>query len=281
MKYSNRIFIWGKFPLDNIDTKCLTEKIVRWGIGSGETPRIIYYANIHQLRLFDENQDYRRAVNRADLVYPDGIGAVIAGGLCGYRMNGRSTANDFYTRVFEEWGKRKVRIFLLGGKKNVVELAKIKLELKFENLIIVGTQHGYFHSSKVVNKLIRRCRPEVILVGMGSPKQEIWIEENEEKLKGLNLVWAVGGLFNYLSGDWVRAPKPFLITGTEWLFRFITEPAKMIPRYLKGLYSLFGQTATYWLRNSFFKKRSRQNPPGDVKKIDLIRVKIVKKRGSY
>ena len=104
-------------------------------------------------------------------------------------------------------------------------------------LDVVGSHHGYFevgspHNDRVIEH-IREHRPQIVLVGMGTPKQELWVDRYAEEFDGA-VVWTVGALFDYVSGHIPRAPRWLSDNGLEWIFRLAIEPSRMWRRYLIG-----------------------------------------------
>src|SRR5205807_8341367 len=97
--------------------------------------------------------------------------------------------------------------------------------------------HGYFamgshHDDRVVEH-INSCRPDILLVGMGTPKQELWVQRHADRLN-VDVVWTVGALFDFVSGRVPRAPGWLADNGLEWIFRLAVEPRRMWRRYLLG-----------------------------------------------
>lgn len=125
----------------------------------------------------------------------------------------------------------KGKIFLLGGKEGVVEKVKEKLDTK-----VVGTEHGHQDLKKVIKK-INKAKPEILLVGLGSPKQEKWIYENLAKMPSVKMAVGVGGAFDFISGRVKRAPKFLQKIGLEWLWRLILQPWR-IKRVFEGVIGL-------------------------------------------
>jgi N-acetylglucosaminyldiphosphoundecaprenol N-acetyl-beta-D-mannosaminyltransferase len=118
--------------------------------------------------------------------------------------------------------KKNYSIFLLGGKKEVVEKLTEKLRDRYKNLK-VGYQNGYFSDEgEVINK-IKADQPDIVFVSLGFPKQEIWIDENSKKLN-VPLMIAEGGSFDFISGKTNRAPIWVRKIGLEWLVRLIRQP---------------------------------------------------------
>jgi len=123
------------------------------------------------------------------------------------------------------------RIFLLGGKEGVAKKVKEKLNTK-----VVGTEHGHQDLKKVIKK-INKAKPEILLVGLGSPKQEKWIYENLAKMPSVKMAVGVGGAFDFISGRVKRAPKFLQKIGLEWLWRLILQPWR-IKRVFEGVFGL-------------------------------------------
>lgn len=124
--------------------------------------------------------------------------------------------------------KLKGRVFLLGGGEGIVEKVKERL-----NTEIVGTEHGYQDLDRVIVR-INKAKPDVLLVGLGSPRQEKWIYENLKKMPSVKMAIGVGGAFDFISGRIKRAPKFLQKIGLEWLWRFILQPWR-IKRIYNGV----------------------------------------------
>jgi len=133
-------------------------------------------------------------------------------------------------------------IYLLGGKGNVAERAKKWLEDKYPGVRIVGTHSPSEESmaqldhSEILDR-IHRAKPEILLVALGNPKQEKWIWMNRRRL-GVPVAMGVGGSFEIIVGDVQRAPRWVQACGLEWAMRFVQEPARLGPRYLRDFLGL-------------------------------------------
>lgn len=172
-----------------------------------------------------ENENFLKIVKNADIVVPDGEGIVLTLRILkGVRME-KIAGIDLMVELIRLASKRGYRIFLLGSKRHVVEEVKRKLEERFGNLI-VGSNDGYFKEDEDVIESINRSNADILFVGMGSPKQELWMAKNMEKLKPVILM-GVGGSFDVLSGYRKRAPKLFIKLKLEWLFRMLQDPRKL------------------------------------------------------
>jgi len=235
--------------IDTLDTQNFLGRILEL-LESGRKAKVMY-VNADCMLQSLENKTYRRILNKADLVYADGVGVVWGARLYGYRIPGRSTAADFMPHLCRAFAKRGYRIYLLGAREGVAEEAAASLLKQAPGLDVAGVRHGYFgmaESHRIV-ETINAARPDVLLVGLGAPAQEIWIEENENNLD-VPLIWGVGGLFDFLSGRTRRGPRWLLDNGFEWICRLIVEPRRLWRRYLLGN----GRFLLQVLRFRFFQK---------------------------
>ena len=128
-------------------------------------------------------------------------------------------------------------VYLLGSEPGVAADAAERLHRWYPPLDVAGTHHGYFelgseHDERVIEDINAR-RPDIVLVGMGSPKQELWVQRNAHRVD-TDVLWTVGALFDYVSGRVPRAPAWLADNGLEWIFRLAIEPQRMWRRYLLG-----------------------------------------------
>jgi N-acetylglucosaminyldiphosphoundecaprenol N-acetyl-beta-D-mannosaminyltransferase len=128
-------------------------------------------------------------------------------------------------------------IYLLGSEPRVAGEATARLRRWYPRLTVAGSHHGFFdigspHAERVVEDINER-QPDILLVGMGTPKQEQWVEAYADRLD-VDVCWTVGALFDYVSGRVPRAPGWLSDNGLEWIFRLGVEPQRMWRRYLLG-----------------------------------------------
>jgi N-acetylglucosaminyldiphosphoundecaprenol N-acetyl-beta-D-mannosaminyltransferase len=200
-----------------------------------------------------KNERYRQTLNRADLVYADGVGIVWGARLWGHRLPDRSTAADFMPDFCKTFAEHGLRVYLMGARQGIAKEAADCLLKKVPNLRIVGTQHGYFKQEETeeIKQRINLARPDVLLIGLGAPYQEFWIEDNISELD-VPVIWGVGGLFDFISGRTKRGPQWLLDHGFEWLCRLVVEPRRLWRRYLIGN----SKFVLYILWHRFIVKRS-------------------------
>jgi exopolysaccharide biosynthesis WecB/TagA/CpsF family protein len=180
-------------------------------------------------------RDYRAVLQGADRVLPDGIGVNLA---CRMRKIAL-VANLNGTDLFPELCKRAVAadlsIFLLGAGRGVAEAAAANVQALFPGLRIAGTQDGYFEETETARivQQINDSKADILLVAMGAPQQELWIDAHRHDLE-VPVCMGVGGLFDFYSGRIPRAPLWMREIGLEWMWRLMQEPGRMWRRYVIG-----------------------------------------------
>jgi len=206
-----------------VDTYSMQETVarIRQAIESKSQIRVVT-ANPEIIYASERNEKLRKLINSADIVTADGIGVVWAAQRLGNPVAERVTGIDLVQALLPIAHEDKWRIFFLGGKLGVAEQAGDQVALKNRE-ITWDAMHGYFGSeeeSGVLDK-IRNFKPDLLLVGLGAPRQESWIAEHP----GLAVVSiGVGGSFDALAGIVVRAPKRIQELHVEWLYRLCKEP---------------------------------------------------------
>ena len=163
----------------------------------------------------------------------DGIGLKIGGFILGHSHLPDLNGTDLFPLVMERIRHRDLRLFLLGGRREVAERAASSIGRRYPKAHVVGFHTGYFGSkeeSHIVDE-IRKHRPHALLVGLGFLRQEEFALRYLDELE-VPLIWTVGGLFDFLSGAKPRAPRLLRKCRLEWLFRLLLEPRRMWHRYL-------------------------------------------------
>src|SRR3954449_4635152 len=211
----------------------------------------VSYVNAHVLNQTSSNPQLRRALQASHLVYCDGYGVRLAAKTIGLPVPHRMTGADWIWGVAalcEESGRS---LYLLGSDPGASSEAASALRRWYPRLEVCGSHHGYFdigspHNERVVEHINER-RPDILLVGMGTPQQELWTERYFDRIDA-RVVWTVGALFDYLSKRIPRAPHFMSDNGLEWVFRLAMEPRRMWRRYLLGnplfLYRVWGERRT-------------------------------------
>jgi N-acetylglucosaminyldiphosphoundecaprenol N-acetyl-beta-D-mannosaminyltransferase len=221
------------FPLWAVDTSgliaLLTDRANR-GVRS-----TVCYLNAHSWNLARRDPEFGRLLGSADVLYADGMSFVWASRLLGSPLPCRLSSADYVDQFALACAARHVDLFLLGGREGVAHQAGVRLEQIAPGLRVVGSAGGHFDSSEnaALTEAINRARPHILLVGMGSPRQERWAVANRERL-AVPVIWTVGALFDYLANVEIRAPQWLCKIGFEWLFRLAMDPKGKAGRYLFG-----------------------------------------------
>lgn len=181
------------------------------------------------------NEALFSALSSADLSLADGVGIISAAKRMGTPLPERVTGIDTAYSVLQKLAEIAGSVYLFGAKPGVAELAAEKLIDQFPSLNIVGTHHGYFDKDEEIISDIKQKSPDLLIVCLGSPRQEIWAHENKKKLSGVGVIMCLGGALDVWSGNIKRAPSFFIKLHLEWLWRMLCEPNRMkeLPKMLK------------------------------------------------
>ena len=183
-----------------------------------------------------KNEEFANILHKADLVIPDGVGVKIGLKIKGVNAQ-RIAGIEFSHRLIEECSKDNFSVGLIGAKPNIIEKAAQNLKSEFENLNISYVQDGYFQEKEAVLAELKEKNPQLLLVAMGSPRQEEFIKEARILLP-LSVMIGVGGSFDVWSGEVERAPKIYQKLGIEWVYRTVKEPWRLkrifptLPKFL-------------------------------------------------
>ena len=175
---------------------------------------------------FYKNDKIKKLFNKEKYQIADGIGIVWASKFNKKLITERITGIDLMEKICEKSAIENKTIFLCGSSPGVAEKTKEVLEKKHKNIKIIGACSGYITEKEMV-KLINNSKPDIIFLALGSPKQEMFILNNKNKLKS-KIIMPVGGSFDVISGNIKRAPKIFINTKSEWFYRMIKEPKRII-----------------------------------------------------
>ena len=202
-------------------------------------PALVLNANVHCLNLCYEDPALRDFLNRAEVVFCDGAGVMLAAKVLGGRIPERITYADWAWQLASFAATQGFSIYFLGARPGVAEEAARGLKRRYPALKIAGAHHGYFdHSAgspanEAVVQEINASSPDILLVGFGMPLQEYWLMENRHRLD-VGVVLTGGAVFDYVSGRLRRGPRLLTESGFEWLARLLIEPRRLWRRYIVG-----------------------------------------------
>lgn len=165
-------------------------------------------------------------LNDNNILVPDGISIIKKAKQYNINIKERITGVDISSKALEICNKNKKSIYLFGSKKEVLDKLIININQKYPNINIVGFSDGYVEDKDKIMQEIISLSPDLILIALGVPNQELLINKYIEKAKK-GVFIGVGGTFDVLSGCKKRAPKLFIKLNLEWLYRIIYEPTRL------------------------------------------------------
>lgn len=184
-------------------------------------------ANPETFMISEKNEDVRKMLlDKETIMVPDGIGVLKAGKKIGYNIEERITGIDIANELLKIGNEQKKSIYLFGSKQEVIDSMKIVIKEQYPNLKLVDTSNGYVTDKDKVFDEIVKLEPDIVLVALGIPLQEMLIYKHLNRFKK-GIFVGVGGSFDVMSGMKKRAPKIFIKLNLEWLYRIVKEPKRL------------------------------------------------------
>jgi len=225
--------------LSKAEAMAAMERMIRTGDAGA---RGLYIVNAHTLNLAFEDPSYRAVLNDGTAVFGDGTGVRWAARMQGVRMLDNLVGTDLVPELIQATPRRGSRYYLLGATPDTLERAAAAARAQLPEWELAGFHHGYvIEDSAEAIADINRCRPHMLLVGMGNPLQERWIHDHLPELD-VPLAVGVGGLFDHWGGNLTRAPLWVRRLGIEWLQILLQQPHKW-RRYLIGNWKFLARAA--------------------------------------
>ncbi len=198
-----------------------------------DEPAFVAHANAHTINTAHDDPEYLGVLRRADLVLNDGKGVMLAARILRSRFPADLNGNLMTPLVLKHAADHGWRVFFLGAGPGVAERAANLLDRKLPGLTVAGIHDGFFDTDEQVIDAIRSSGAEVVLVGMGNPRQEQWIDRSLDRTAA-RLAIGVGAFFDFVTGEVPRAPAWMNRLGLEWVYRLLQEPKRMWRRYILG-----------------------------------------------
>lgn len=209
--------------IDTISSEEIYQRIESF-IHSTKTHHIIT-ANSIMIKQACGNNDLSNVFRRADLVVADSVGVIWAAKILKEPIPRLFPGIDLMDLCFTYAAQRGLPVYLLGGKQDVITMAVHAVQKKYISLRIAGFRNGYFSKEEEnsVFEDIQRAHPAFVFVGIGSPRQEMWISKNLHRFRS-PFVMGIGGSFDVIAGTLIRAPLCIRMAGCEWIFRTVQQP---------------------------------------------------------
>jgi N-acetylglucosaminyldiphosphoundecaprenol N-acetyl-beta-D-mannosaminyltransferase len=210
------------------------EQSVAWA-KDGES-RAIFFANVHMLMEAHDDAAFRKKVNSADMINPDGMPLVWALHALGESDATRVYGPDATEALLPAARDHGIPVGFYGGSEGTLTRLVTEATRRFPDLSIVFTMSPPFRSldeseDQQITQRISDSGARMLFVGLGCPKQESWILEHRGRIPAV--MFGVGAAFDFIAGTKRQAPRWFMRNGLEWAFRLVTEPRRLAGRYLK------------------------------------------------
>lgn len=209
------------------------------------------FINAHCCNVRAKDRRYAAALNRADILLPDGVGVSVAGNMTGQTLTANLNGTDLVPALARKAALLGKSIYLFGGKPGTAKAAALALTQHAPDLRIAGVRDGYgdaIDPAAVVSD-INASGADIVLVALGVPLQEIWIDRYASELDA-GLCMGVGAAFDFLAGNVARAPVWVRKVRSEWLWRLAMEPRRMFGRYVFGNVAFLARAASQAVRTT-------------------------------
>ena len=173
----------------------------------------------------EKDQAFLDVLNSADLVLADGVGVVYSAKILGKPLKGRVPGIEFAADMLACLNEMGGRLYLLGAKPGVAEEAGRRILAQYPNIVLCGTQDGYFKDEEAALLKVAAARPDLLYVCLGAPKQEKWMAL-WGRHTGARLAIGLGGALDVFAGNVERAPESWRRLGLEWAYRLKKEPQR-------------------------------------------------------
>jgi N-acetylglucosaminyldiphosphoundecaprenol N-acetyl-beta-D-mannosaminyltransferase len=227
------------FDIDAVRMPEAVERVIAW-VRAGQCDcRYVVTPNVDHAVMFQENQQLRAAYDSAALVLADGWPVVLASRLLRKPVPERVAGSDLVPALFDAaQASGGVRVYLLGAAEGVADTAAQNIRQRWPAVEVVGTYSppmGFEHDQQENEAILERvaaAKPDVLVIGLGAPKQELWVHAHRETLQ-VPVALCVGATIDFLAGNKSRAPRWMQRTGLEWLHRLGSDPRRLAGRYAR------------------------------------------------
>lgn len=218
----------------HVDAICMEEALQRCRLAL-ETRRTLLVGVLNAAKIvsLQNNTELRNAILDCNMLLADGQSVVWASRVLGHKLPERVTGIDLFVQLLGLADAEHRRIYLLGATPQVLAALVQEIGKRWPGAEIVGSQDGYYTDAQAeaVADKIRDARPDMLFLGMPSPKKEIFLRRFQDHL-GVPVLHGVGGSFDVLAGLTRRAPLLWQRMGFEWAYRLLQEPRRLWKRYL-------------------------------------------------
>lgn len=238
---------WSRVDLFGVEIDVLSMRetiatVQDWSAADFDRCRFVVTPNVDHTVLLQEHMALRAAYHDADLVVADGWPVVSASRILGKPLPEVVPGSDLVPLLMKSASaERPLRIFLLGAAEGVGERAAANIRQRWSGVDVVGVYSPPlgFEKSDVENdrilSLVEDAAPDILVVGLGAPKQELWVHAHRDRLRA-KVALCVGATIDFLAGEKARAPRWMRRLRIEWLHRMLTDPKRLVKRYVRDAF---------------------------------------------
>jgi len=228
--------------IDNLTMQEALDEI-RSIIESG-SPGYVVTPNVDHIIKIENDNDFRQVYQNADLVLTDGKPLIWISRLMGTPIKEKISGSDLFPELCQMAAQKGYKIFLLGAADGIAVKAAENMKTLYQGIQIAGTYSppfGFEQNIEEINKVIKKVqdtKPDILVVGLGAPKQEKFIYNYLEQLN-VPVSLGLGASIDFMAGNIRRAPKWMSELGLEWFYRFLKEPRRLFKRYFIDDFKIF------------------------------------------
>lgn len=234
----NRVRMFG-VDIDVLDMRQTVDRIHGWIESDERDCKYVVTPNVDHVVMLQKNEQLQQAYEDASMVVADGFPLIVASKWLGNPLPERVAGSELVPLLFDRFQERDrpTRVYLLGAMPGVAVKAARAIDRRWSNIRVVGTYSPPFGfqddeaECEAILKRIQDSEPELVVFGVGAPKQEIWTQRFHKRIDAKALL-CVGATIDFLAGEKAQAPVWMRRCGLEWLHRCASEPKRLVKRYL-------------------------------------------------
>lgn len=241
---NERVSVFG-IDIDRVTLASAALRLTDWVESGDRTCRYVVTPNLDHVLMYHELPALRQAYAEASLVVADGWPLVTVSRMFRKPLPERVAGSDLVPELFKECERRGVArtVFLLGAATGVADLAAAIIHNRWANVHVVGTHSpplGFEKKPKETEQIvgtINKCSPDILVIGLGAPKQELWLHGVHRQLR-VGVAFAAGATIDFFAGRQTRAPVWMRSMRLEWSHRLLTNPRRLARRYFRNAWLL-------------------------------------------
>lgn len=235
--------------IDNITMDEALDRVEQ--LAKGRRSAYVVTPNVDHIVRLEENAEFQKAYASADLILTDGMPLVWISRMFGTPICEKISGSDLFPELCKRAAERGLSMFFLGAAEGVAARAAGNMKRQYPGLQVTGVYSppfGFENDAAQIEYIVGKiaeAAPKILIVALGSPKQEIFISQNLKRMN-VPVSLGLGAALDFAAGNMPRAPRWMQKCGLEWLFRLIREPRRLFKRYLVDDMKIFGLVLRYW-----------------------------------